>query len=171
LQARTQVELGELFGLFRSLTERAKRIQEENSTYPIRIRFIGDLKELPKDIQQMMSKISAETLTNTYATVTIGINYGGRDELVRAVRQALMRDLEPGELTPEVFSGFLDTCGLPDPDLVVRTGARSRMSGFMPWQTAYSELYFTDTLWPDFSEAELDKAIAFFQNTQRNFGK
>ncbi len=112
-----------------------------------------------------------ETAANKDITVTFALNYGGRDEIIRAIKKSEVRSGEEGELNEEKFAQLLDTAGMPDPDLIIRTGGELRLSGFMSWQSAYSELYFTEVLMPDFTPKELDKAIADFKKRQRRFGK
>jgi undecaprenyl diphosphate synthase len=107
-------------------------------------------------------------------TLVLALNYGGRDEILEAARKALAeRDrgrLVPGDLTPELFSSYLYTAGIPDPDLLIRTSGEYRVSNFLLWQTAYTEFFFTDVLWPDFSEEDLTEAISDYQRRERRFG-
>ena len=165
LKERSRDELSFLF----SLLEQAPKIIEHRE-FKGKVRFvcIGDIGGLPLKTQKVMRDLEKRTRANSGLTVIGAVNYGGRDELARAVKKLAQKKLKP---TEQNIAACLDTVGIPDPDLIIRTGARSRLSGFMPWQTVYSELYFTKTLWPDFNEKELDKAIKFFSATQRNFGK
>ena len=111
-----------------------------------------------------------KTKNNTAITVSFALNYGGRDEILRAIKKVLAAGVTDGELTEERFSQFLDTAGIPDPDLIIRTGGQLRLSGYLPWQSIYAELYFTPVLFPDFSPAEFDKAIEEYQQRTRRFG-
>ena len=163
LKERSEKELNYLFKLIESAENYTKEFQKEE-----RFVSIGDISGLPKSCRAVLGRLEEKTKKNTKITVCVAFNYGGRDELVRAVRTMMKKKLPSSEKN---IIACLDTAGIPGPDLVIRTGGRTRLSGFMPWQTVYSELYFTKTLWPDFNEKELDKAIGFFNQTQRNFGK
>ena len=140
----------------------------------VRIRVIGDKSRLDSDLQASIANLEKETASNTGIGFQIAINYGSRDEIVRAVRKAAMKvkeeGLNPEDITENTISDELDTCGIPDPDLLIRTGGEERISNFLLWQTAYSELYFCDAAWPDFSKAELEKAIDAFNNRERRYG-
>ena len=140
----------------------------------VRIRVIGDKSRLDSDLQASIANLEKETASNTGIGFQIAINYGSRDEIVRAVRKAAMKvketELNPEDITEDMISDELDTCGIPDPDLLIRTGGEERISNFLLWQTAYSELYFCDAAWPDFSKNELEKAIDAFNNRERRYG-
>lgn len=136
----------------------------------VRILTIGDLSKFPEDIQVSIVKWKELTKDNTGITVTFALNYGGRDEIIRAIRKIVSQHPDT-RIEGELFSESLDTAGTPDPDLIVRPGGEKRLSGFLPWQSEYSELYFTDTLMPDFDDAEFDKALEDYANRQRRFGK
>lgn len=125
-----------------------------------RLRMIGDMSRFSADIQAGMKKAMAASEQNDKINVTFALNYGGRDEIRRAVQKG------GGD-----FENQLDTAGMPDPDLIIRTGGDYRLSGFLMWQAAYSELYFTDTLFPDFTPEKLDAAVEEYQRRQRRFGK
>jgi undecaprenyl diphosphate synthase len=163
LKERTKKELNFLFNLISASEKSTKEFENDG-----RFVCIGDLSGLPKSCQVVLHKLEQRTKNNTKITVVMAFNYGGRDEIIRAVHRAVK---DKKSLTEKNFSEYLDTKDIPDPELLIRTGDRFRLSGFMPWQTVYSELYFTKTLWPDFNEKELDKAIKFFNQTPRNFGK
>lgn len=171
---REQEELDYLFDLFREALERSiTKFDEDN----IRVRFIGRVGWMPEDIQEKAREAEQRTKTNTRGTFIVTMAYSGRDDIVRAVGRitsnAVTRD-DP-LLSEELISGHLDTSFLPedvrDPDLVIRTGGRQRLSGFLLWQAAYSELYFSPKLWPDFSESDLDKALKWYAAQKRNFGR
>ena len=141
----------------------------------VRLQTIGDIKQFPSDIQAGVARWLKLTATNTAITVTLALGYGGRDELIRAIRrlvedEVLVKNLPPAQITAEKLVGFLDTRDLPDPDLIIRPGGERRLSGFLPWQSVYSELYFTEILMPDFAEAELDAALLDFAKRRRRFG-
>ena len=140
----------------------------------VKIRVIGDKAGLDRDLQISIANLEKETETNTGISFQIAINYGSRDEIVRAVRSAAERvrsgELDPSDITEELISDSLDTYGIPDPDLLIRTGGEQRISNFLLWQTAYAELYFSEVAWPDFSKAELEKAVDAFNHRERRYG-
>jgi len=142
----------------------------------IRVRFIGDIDRLAPEIVRDFRSITERTRHNADAiTIVIAFNYGGRDEIVRAARKAAELaaegKLRPSDLDERSFSRLLDTEGLPEPDLLIRAGAETRLSNFLIWQSAYSELWFTDVLWPDFDEEEIDRAVRWYRGRQRKFGR
>ena len=140
----------------------------------VRIRVIGDKSRLDKDLQDSIANLEKETASNTGIGFQIAINYGSRDEMVRAVQAAAQKvkdgEISPEDITENFISDSLDTCGIPDPDLLIRTGGEQRISNFLLWQTAYSELYFCDAAWPDFNKKELEKAVDAFNNRERRYG-
>ena len=141
----------------------AQKAEKEN----IHVRFIGNITVFSQDLQDKMEKIDRDTAHNSFC-LNIAFNYGGREELVHACT-ALVREGKT-DITETDISARLYTANCPDPDLVVRTGGDMRISNFLLWQSAYAELYFTDVLWPDFSEREVDAAIAAFYSRRRRFG-
>lgn len=160
-------EVSGLFTLMRSYF-----VNELNTVIEkgLRIRFIGDrspTSKLPEDILKLMDEVEAKTAHNTKLVATFAINYSGRDEILRATR-ALAASGE--EITAESFSAALDTVGLPEPDLVIRTSGEQRISNFLLWQMAYSELYFSDVSWPDFTATHLQAALASYVSRERRFG-
>ncbi len=141
----------------------------------IRIHFIGDRSRFSPEIQKKMKRIEEKTRGDETYHLILALSYSGRDELVRAMKQ-FGKDIsfgkkQPEELTEESFSSYLDTAGLPDPDLIIRTSGEQRISNFLLWQMAYSEFYFTSVLWPDFSESDLDEAIDSFEKRERRYGQ
>jgi undecaprenyl diphosphate synthase len=136
----------------------------------IRFRAIGDLLKLPEHIQGIVKEAEERTSGLGGMTVVTALSYGGRDEILRAIKKAIHAGMDPGELTEETFSGLLDTAGLPPPDLIIRTSGERRLSNFLLWQSAYSELYFTDAFWPDFTKEEFLRAISDYQIRERRFG-
>ncbi len=167
LKERSREELAFLFQMIGEIPKKIIKMDKEG----VRFQTIGDLSKLPKGCQKSLIDSTKKTEKNTIITVTLAVNYGGHDELIRAF-QKIVKDKIPAEkITEDLFSSYLDTKGMPDPDLIVRTGGKKRLSGLFPWQGTYSELYFSDIMWPDFSEEELDKALAYYQAVGRNFGK
>jgi len=169
---RTKREVQFLLKLYRgNLSKTVSHFHQKN----VRVRVIGNLSMFPNDIQKETFKWIEKTKNNTKITVNIALSYGGRDELLRAIVKLVgeIRNskFEIRNLTAETFSQFLDTARQPDPDLMIRTGGVTRLSGFMLWQMEYAEFYFTDTFWPDFTVEEFDKAIAEYQRRQRRYGK
>lgn len=136
----------------------------------IRFRSIGRTERLPKTALKWVEKAAAETAENTGMVLNLALSYGGRGEILEAIRRMQASGGVPEDLTEERFSSHLDTAGLPDPDLVIRTSGEKRISNFLLWQSAYAELYFTDVLWPDFDEKELLIAFLDYQRRQRRFG-
>ncbi len=154
----------------------------------IKINIIGDLSKFPEDIQKKTKKWMEEMKNNKKITVNFALNYGGRDEIMRAINK-LNHELRiknyacpPSAIaegncrrelgvTKEEFEKYLDTAGQPDPDLIIRTGGEKRLSGFLLWQSEYAELYFTESFWPDFTPAEFEKAVDDYSNRKRRFGK
>jgi undecaprenyl diphosphate synthase len=133
----------------------------------VRLVVIGDLSRLEIQLQHSITSVVEMTKHNKKITVIIALNYGGRDEIIRAIKKIT----RPDTVTEETFSHLLDTRGIPDPDLLIRTGGEQRISGFLPWQTVYSELYFAPWYMPDFTPRRLDEAIEEFSGRQRRFGK
>lgn len=163
---RAEEEVSYLMKLIeRGVRERLEQISEEK----IRIRFVGDRSRFPERIQEYMRDIEARTKDFTEYNLAIALSYGGRAEIIDAMRR--VPDEKIAHLTQEEFSDYLWTTGIPDPDLVIRTGGQRRLSNFLLWQAAYAELYFSDTLWPDFTQGEFKSALKFFGETKRNFGK
>jgi len=140
----------------------------------MRVRVIGDLSMLSQDIQDSIHNIEEKTRENSGLNFIIAINYGSRDEIVRAVRKisqdAVDGNIEPEAITEDTFAQYLDTAEIPDPDLMIRTSGEIRLSNYLLWQLAYTEFYFTDVLWPDFDVNELKKAIEFYNRRERRFG-
>jgi len=168
---RPETEVRGIMELLRIyLLEAREKMVREN----IGLRVIGEQNRLPESLRGLIRETDELSKRTDGLRVNVCINYGGRDELTRAARtlarEAAAGRLDPDNITPEVISARLDTAGLPDPDLLIRTGAERRLSNYLLWQCAYAELYFTDTLWPDFDEEELDRALAWFETRRRRFG-
>ena len=165
---RNKSEVEYLMELFESF---AKSKLNEFNELGIKLNLIGEMEKLPKSLQSTLEEDIAATRNNTKMIVNLGLNYGGRDEIARAIRKILDLGLNPEDITEELINSNLDTAGLPDPDLIIRTSGEQRLSNFLPWQSSYSELYFPKILWPDFDEEQLDIAIKIFQQRQRRLGK
>jgi undecaprenyl diphosphate synthase len=133
-------------------------------------KVIGEIWRLPENIRALVQETEERTAANKGMTLVTALSYSGRNEIVRAMKRAAASGCDVGELTEDTFSRYLDTEGLPPPDLIIRTSGERRLSNFLLWQSAYAELYFTDTLWPDFDRAEMMLAIQDFQGRERRFG-
>lgn len=168
---RSEEEVSYLMSLMkRYLTKNKKDALRKG----IRIRVIGDRSRLSPDLQVLIDEMERDTVDMQKLNLTFAINYGGRDEILRAAKKMLSDGqkglLTPESLTEEVLASYLDTKDLPDPDLMIRTSAEERISNFLLWQLAYSEFYFTDRLWPDFSPEDLVEAIKDYAGRERRFG-
>ncbi len=158
--------------MFSILRSGLKRSIEKFIKNGVRLNTIGDLSKLPKGLVSDISKIKNDSQHNKKLVVTIAINYGGRDEILRAVKKLYQnKNININNLKEEDFAKFLDTVNLPDPDMIIRTGGDQRLSGFMVWQAQYSELYFTKTLFPDFGKDEFLAALKEYEARQRRFGQ
>lgn len=136
----------------------------------IKLRHVGEVDRLPLELQRKVKSALELTKNNTGMTLCLAFDYGSRSEIVDAVRCIKEGDVSTGDINEAMFSSYLGTQGIPDPDLLIRTGGEMRLSNFLLWQAAYSELYFTPVLWPDFSEKEIDKALLDYRQRQRRFG-
>lgn len=169
--SRPQDEVDALMNLLRKYM---KDSIERSSKNNMRVRVIGDISALAPDLRESIRKLEEVSASNTGLKFQVAINYGGRDEILRAVRKATEKvkegELQPEDINEEIFYGFFDTAGIPYPDLMIRTSGEMRTSNFLPWQLAYSEFYFTDVLWPDFNKKELKKALDFYNGRDRRFG-
>ncbi len=162
---RDKEELNSLFSILKSFMVRYK---DEAIKRDACIRTMGDLSYFDEDVRKSIEEAEEKTANGKSLTINIGLNYGGKDEIIRAINRANEAGVT---LSEENFHDFLDTKGMPDPDLIIRTSGEMRLSNFMIYQGAYSELYFTSVLWPDFDGAELDKAIEEYYGRDRRFGK
>ena len=166
---RAEEEVKALMFLFQSyLNDYSKRADSEN----IKVKFLGDKKALSKAMQKSMEECVERTKNNTGITFNIAINYGGRDEIVKAMKKIATEEgkIELEQINEEAISKELYTKDEPDPDLVIRTSGEMRLSNFLPWQSVYSELLFVEKNWPDFTEEDLDNAIIEYQKRTRKFG-
>ncbi|MGP1588711.1 MAG: isoprenyl transferase [Oribacterium sp.] len=171
---RSEEEVGALMSLFRLYMKKLIRVANENN---VRARMIGERSRFAADIREGIDRLETETSGNTGMTFVFAVNYGSRDEILRAVRHYAMDAVREGKTEEEIaalseaaFSGYLDTAGMPDPDLVIRTSGEQRLSNYLLWQCAYAEYYFTPVLWPDFDRAELLRAIEEYNRRSRRFG-
>lgn len=169
---RSEEEVGYLMKLFEKyLADFETKFKDSTA----RIRLAGGIERLPEKLQEGVRRIEEKTKDNTGLTLNLCINYGGRDEIVNATKELAVQvkngELAIEDITEDLFAKHLRTKDAPDPDLMIRAGGEQRLSGFLLWQTSYSELYFPEVLWPDFDEKELEKAIDEFNNRKRRFGK
>ena len=169
--SRPKDEVDALMKLLRNYMKTCLKTAAKND---MKVRVIGDKSRLGEDIRSRIAELEEATKNNGGLNFQIALNYGSRDEIVRAVRK-IARDakdgkLEPESITSEVISSYLDTHDIPDPDLLIRTSGEERLSNFLLWQLAYSEFYFTDVLWPDFTKEELMKAIEQYNSRDRRYG-
>ena len=168
---RPDSEVAALMTLLRNYMKTCLKTAAKND---MKIRVIGDIDPLDDDIKKRIRELETATVNNGGLNFTIALNYGSRDEMTRAARK-MAQDCADGKLDPEqidesVFESYLDTHGIPDPDLMIRTSGEQRLSNYLLWQLAYSEFYFTDVPWPDFTKEELVKAIEEFNHRHRRFG-
>jgi len=167
LKERGPEELKHLFHLFEKMADELDISKENN----LRVKTIGDISKLPDSTQKKLATVVEKTKDHTGLTLNLAINYGGRDEIVRAIKKIVESKIPSQDITEELVEKFLDTAGMPEPELFIRTGGNHRLSGYLPWQSTYAEIYFTDTQWPAFSKEDLDTAINWFKEQQRNRGK
>ncbi len=166
---RDSSEISSLFGLFEKdlltmLTRKDDLLRKD-----VRIRFLGRTNLLPKKISDMFAKVEGMTRGAKKHSLNLLLAYGGRTEIVDAVNSIIKEGIT--KVDEETLSSHMYTAGLPDPELVIRTSGEKRLSGFLPWQTVYSEIYISDKLWPDFSREDFEDALKFYEKTQRRFGK
>lgn len=169
---RTEEEVGALMILLKNYVDKFLKKANNNN---IRVRILGDIERLDKGLKDSINEIVEKSSKNTGLTLNIAFNYGGRTEMVRAVKQISNQvkenKLNIDDITEQTISDNLYTCGEPDPDLLIRTSGELRLSGFLLWQIAYTEFLFLDKYWPDFSKDDLLDAIQTYQNRKRNLGK
>lgn len=168
---RSDEEVNAIMDLMRQYLKNSfQRFLKDN----VRMHIIGDISRLDKDIQEQIQEVEEKSREKDGMTVHIALNYGGRDELLRSVQKiaekALQGQISLQDITEETIEENLDTAGVPDPELLIRTSGEERISNFLLWQIAYSEFYFSDVLWPDFNKKDLLEAIYYYQNRERRFG-
>lgn len=165
---RKKEEVEFLMGLLaKTLLNELDDMHKEN----VRIRFLGNISQLNSNLIEIVKNAEEKTKNNTGVNLNIAFNYGSRDEITNAVKQIVKEGINPGDITEELISQHLYTKDIPDPDLLIRTGGEKRISNYLLWQLAYSELYVTDAYWPEFDRNELSKAIIEFEKRNRRFGK
>jgi undecaprenyl diphosphate synthase len=160
----------EVSGLLKILEESIEKESLELHQRGIKIRHLGRLQRLPKELKLAIKWAVELTKNNTKMTLSLAFDYGGRLEILDAVGKIIAKGIPPKDIDEKLFSGYLYTAGLPDVDLVIRTGGNLRISNFLLWQSAYSEYYFTEVLWPDFGAQEVEKALMSYSQRQRRFG-
>lgn len=170
--SRPTTEVSFLMALFERVLHKEL---EELQTEGVQIKFIGDLEAFPNSLQRLMHKAMAQTTNNQAVTFNVAINYGGRREIVKACRQLAQQvqqgELQPEEINEQLMEQSLYTASVENPDLLIRTSGEMRLSNFLLWQVAYAEIYFTDTLWPDFDRLQFHRALTSYQKRDRRFGK
>ncbi len=168
---RPPEEVAEIWHLLREyLDETYERMERDR----VKVRILGGREEMPEDVRELLAKIDEKSRHIDGITLCLCINYGSRDEITRAARllaeDAAAGKISPEEITEDSIASRLYSAGIPDPDLIIRPSGEVRLSNFLLWQCAYSELYFTDTLWPDFGEEEIDRAVAEYNRRDRRYG-
>ena len=164
---RSAEEVGALMKLFRFYMVKLVEIANQNN---VKVKMLGDVAAFDPDIQEGVRRLEDTTASNTGMTFSFAANYGGRDDIRRAVQKMAAEGMDLTEISEKDISDHLDTAGMPDPDLLIRTSGELRISNFLNWQIAYSEIYVTDTYWPDFHREELEKAIEAYGKRERRFG-
>ena len=168
---RPDAEVNALMNLLESYLKNCIKTADKNN---MRVRVIGDINRLSDNFQNRIKELEEKSASNTGLNLTIAINYGSRDEMLRAMKQVISDHdnglLNIDDLDADKFSSYLDTRDLPDPDLLIRTSGEQRLSNYLLWQLAYTEFYFTDVPWPDFHKAELEEAVRAYNNRDRRFG-
>ena len=169
--SRPKSEISDLMGLLKLFIRRDLAELHQSG---VKVKVIGEREGLAPDIAALLEEAESLTAANSALNLVIAFNYGGRDEIVRATRRiadaAARGELPSEDVTPEIFARYLDTAGIPDPDLVIRTSGEQRMSNFLPWQSAYSELVFLPCYWPDFTREHLAEALSQYTARERRFG-
>jgi undecaprenyl diphosphate synthase len=160
----------EVTGILRLLAEALEKTVKDLNAKNIVVRHLGRLDRLAPPLRHRVKEVVEKTKDNTGAVASFAFDYGGRAEILQATRKLIKSGLKPDEVDETTFSGHLYTAGIPDVDLLIRTGGEMRLSNFLLWQSSYAELYFTETLWPDFSADEIDKSLAEYARRQRRFG-
>lgn len=171
---RSAFEVGKIMDLFRKYLDEMQERESENEDAGYNIHFLGSREGMPQDIAELMDIVESRSSDKNKIHINIAVNYGGRDEIVHAARRLAQKvskgELSPDDVTEQLICENLYTAGQPDPDLVIRPSGEERLSNFLIWQSAYSEFYFSDVLWPDFTSDDLDKAIEEYSRRNRRFG-
>lgn len=161
----------EVDALFQILSEKIKEEKDNFNKQGIKLKIIGEILKLPEKLQQEMQKVVNLTENNKNLVLIVALSYGGRDEIMRAIKKIVQDELTEKEIDENLISSYLDTREVQNPDLLIRTGGEKRISNFLLWQIAYTELYFTNKLWPNFKKIDFLKAILNYQMRERRFGK
>jgi undecaprenyl diphosphate synthase len=161
----------EIKGIFDLLLKVVKEKREEYKKSGIRFFVLGNFQAFPLKVRKAIKKITDIVLDKERLKFNVALNYGGRDEIITAIKNIIKDGVKPGQVNEKLVSKYLYTTGQPDPDLIIRPGGEFRLSNFLLWQLSYAELYFTDILWPDFGPNQLDKAIIWYQQRHRRMGK
>lgn len=160
--------------LMRLLKQYLKQSIKESKKNNMKVSVIGDISVLSKDMQDSIIKLEEESRDNTGLNLQVAINYGSRNEIIRSIERLIIdvkQDIvDVDDINEDIFNNYLDTAGTPDPDLLIRTSGEQRLSNFLLWQLAYTEFYFTEVYWPDFSKSDLIKAIEYYNSRDRRFG-
>lgn len=171
---RPPKEVAAIMDLFRDYLHDAEGEQEDNEKRGMQIRFIGDRSALPLDIRMLMKTMEKKSTDKHRTVVNLAINYGGRQEILNAAKKVAERvkkgEIKPSDITDEMMSAEMYTGGQPDPDLIIRPSGEYRLSNFLVWQSAYAEFWYSDILWPDFTESDFDRALEDFAKRNRRFG-
>ncbi len=168
IQERAKREVSGIFQILRSgYRHKLKKMMQRG----VKVAILGELEGLPLTVRRIIEEIKKTVIQNESIKLNIALNYGGKRELIEAIKDIVKEGVDVSRINENTIDNHLYTNGQSDPELVIRTGGRIRLSNFLLWQTAYSELYFTKTLWPDFGPADLKKAITWYQKQKRNFGK
>lgn len=169
--SRPKEEVDALMKLLHSYLKDCLKTSKKNN---MQVRVIGDISKLDKDLQERIIELERVSAENTGLHFQVALNYGSRDEIKRSIisiaNEVKDGSLLPEDITEDIISSHLDTSGIPDPDLMIRTSGEQRLSNYLLWQLAYAEFYFTDVLWPDFSKKDLQKVVEFYQSRDRRFG-
>jgi undecaprenyl diphosphate synthase len=169
---RPEQEVNGLMTILKNYLESELPRMQKND---IRLMSIGDRQKLPLAVRESLEKVIKATSGNSKLTLNLALSYGGRDEIVRAVRaistRCLLGEITPEQVSDQTISENLDTCCMPDPDLLIRTGGEARLSNFLLWQVSYAEIYFTETMWPDFRKEVFLQALLEYQSRERRFGR
>lgn len=168
---RPKDEVDALMKLLRNYMKDCVKLSSKNN---MKVRILGDKETLPEDIKESIKELEEASKDNTGLNLQIALNYGGRDEITRTMKKIAVLvqkgELQPEEITEDFISNQLDTSGIPDPDLLIRTSGEQRLSNYLPWQLVYTEMYFPTVLWPDFTEDDLRQAIEYYNSRMRKFG-
>ncbi len=169
--SRPKEEVAAIIALFKSYLEGCSQLSQKHN---YRIKIIGSREGLPEDVIKAIEDVEAQTKAKTGMTIQIAFNYGGRDEIVRTTKaiakKLLTEEISINDINSETFEAYLDTKGTPPPDIMIRTGGEVRLSNFLLWQLAYSELFFVDKYWPDFQREDIEEIIKSYKNRDRRFG-